>query len=289
MIRDSGYESVEAGTTVAPTPFAAVKEVARGYGDINITGVAQRRFYGSVTRETGEKEVVILPKSPNTHDIYLEIGKKKVFAGAVEWPGWCRPGRDEGSAIQALLDAGARYSQILESSDLGFEAPEEASSFTVVERLAGNATTDFGAPDIPLSSDKDPIDASELQRLQTLLKASWVAFDEAVKMADGKELRKGPRGGGRDLQGIIDHVLGADASYLRRLGWKMEKVEEDEVEKQLARIRRAILDGLVAAADGQLPERGPRGGKRWVPRFFVRRVAWHVIDHAWEIEARIIY
>jgi hypothetical protein len=26
---------------------------------------------------------------------------------------------------------------------------------------------------------------------------------------------------------------------------------------------------------------------RWPPRYVVRRAAWHVLDHAWEIEDRI--
>jgi hypothetical protein len=229
-----------------------------------------------------------LAESQNCHDIYLEVGTKRVFAATVEWPGWCRPGRDEASAMEALLDAGPRYSKVLGSTDMGFAAPKLASSFNVIERVTGNATTDFGAPDMAISSDKDPIDARELQRLRTVLGSCWRAFDEAVKTAEGKQLRKGPRGGGRDLEGIIDHVVGADEAYLRRLGWRIEKVKKEQVDQKLVRIRAGILDGLVAAADGQLPEKGPRGGKRWLPRFFVRRVAWHVLDHAWEIEDRII-
>ena len=37
------------------------------------------------------------------------------------------------------------------------------------------------------------------------------------------------------------------------------------------------------------PKSGPRGGKIWSPRFFVRYVAWHTLDHAWEIEDRAIW
>ena len=228
-----------------------------------------------------------MPKSLNKQDVYLEIGEKRVFAGAVEWPGWCRSGRSAELALQALLDSVSRYSQILQSTELGFEAPERASSLNIVERLDGNSTTDFGAPDVPLSTDKKPIDANELHRLQILLKSCWVAFDEAVIMADGMQLRKGPRGGGRDLTRIIDHVLMADASYLKRIGWKMQNVDEGKLKERLDRIRKEILEAFEAAAQGELSVVGPRGGKRWVPRFFVRRVAWHVIDHAWELEDRV--
>ena len=115
----------------------------------------------------------------------------------------------------------------------------------------------------------------------------WAAFDHAVKIAEGRELKKGPRGGGRDLAGIVDHVLMADESYLKRIGWKVDSGEE-KAETRLERTRMAILEGLGASARGELPTEGPRGGKRWTPRFFVRRVAWHVIDHAWEIEDRIL-
>ena len=36
-------------------------------------------------------------------DIFVEAGKQKVFVGALEWPGWCRFGRDEFTALDAFL------------------------------------------------------------------------------------------------------------------------------------------------------------------------------------------
>ena len=226
-----------------------------------------------------------MPKVSNEHDIFLEIGQKRIFAGAVAWPGWCRRGRDEEAATQALLDSGPRYARILQSTNLGFKPPVDVATLHVVERVDGNATTDFGAPDAPLSSDHAPIDDGELRRFETLLRACWAAFDAAIKAAEGKSLRKGPRGGGRDLEAIIDHVRMADEGYLRRIGWKIERFD-GETELRLGRMRREILAGLAVAARGELPTVGPRGGKRWTPRFFVRRLAWHVVDHAWEIEDR---
>jgi hypothetical protein len=50
--------------------------------------------------------------------------------------------------------------------------------------------------------------------------------------------------------------------------------------------RAAVLDGLDRAKAGTLPGGGPRGGAMWTPRRFLRRAAWHVLDHAWEIEDR---
>ena len=219
--------------------------------------------------------------------VYLEIGAKRTFAGAIDWPGWCRSGRDEESALQALLHHGPRYARVVRAKEFQFHAPADAGSFVVVERLNGNATTDFGAPDMTPTSDTMPINDAELKRLQNVLKSCWRAFNTAVRSAEGKELHKGPRGGGRELDAVVRHVLGSDASYVSSLGWKVKQDEEADLNEELKRTRRAILEALTAAAHGEVAERGPRGGIRWKPRYFVRRVAWHVLDHAWEIEDRI--
>jgi hypothetical protein len=220
-------------------------------------------------------------------DVYLEIGEKRMFAGVIDWPGWCRSGRDEESALQALVDYGARYARVLRAKEFGFQAPVDVSRFVIVERLKGNATTDFGAPGLAPARDAKPVNAEELKRFEALLKACWQAFDAAVKSARGGPLRKGPRGGGRDPDGIVQHVLGGDGGYLSRLGRKVSQGDAADLGEELKRTRKAILEALKAAAQGEVAERGPRGGIRWTPRYFVRRVAWHVLDHAWEIEDRI--
>lgn len=216
---------------------------------------------------------------------YLEIGKKRTFAGAIDWPGWSRSGRDEGSALQTLFEYGPRYERVLRIAQVEFRAPTNASAFAVVERLDGNATTDFGAPAIAPASDARPVDDAELGRFQRLLAACWQAFDEAVRAAAGKELRKGPRGGGRELGEIVQHVHDAEVAYLRQLGWQLKDGEGPNQEQ--LRFRHTVLKALTAAAHGELPMHGPRGGPHWEPRYFVRRTAWHALDHAWEIEDRI--
>lgn len=101
-------------------------------------------------------------------------------------------------------------------------------------------------------------------------------------------LEIGPRGGGRDLEGIVQHVMDAQAAYLRRLGWKPVAAEGGDVAGRPGYIRQAMVSALEAAAHGEMPAQGPRGGARWTPRYFVRRAAWHVLDHAWKIEDRAL-
>ena len=221
----------------------------------------------------------------NQVEIYLEIGSKRTFAGALDWPGWCRSGRDEDSALQALLEAGPRYGRVLSRSRLGFNAPKDVSALPVVERLKGNVTTDFGAPAMTPAHDDRPVTDADLKRLQSILRACWRALDAAVEKARGRSLRTGPRGGGRDLDKILDHVRGAETGYLSSLGGKVPSTANDPASTE--EIHRAILDTLAASARGEIAAVGPRGGKRWLPRYFVRREAWHVLDHVWEIEDRL--
>ena len=221
-------------------------------------------------------------------DVYLEIGPNRTFAGALDWPGWNRVGRSEEEALQALVDYGPRLALVLEGTGLDFRPPAGPDELRVVERLEGTRTTDFGAPDVIPTQDTESLDGADLARYETLLGAYWQAFEATAVGAIGRELRKGPRGGGRDVEAIIEHVLSAEAAYLRRLGQKVELDEGEDASAQIARVRQAELDALAAGARGELPERGLRGGKMWPARYFVRRAGWHVLDHLWEIEDRLL-
>jgi hypothetical protein len=219
--------------------------------------------------------------------VYLEAGSKRTFVGAIDWPGWCRSGRDEPSALEALVACGPRYARAIHAVHLDIEFPETPSGLVVIERLEGSATTDFGAPDAVPAADASPIGERELDRLTALLKACWLAFVAAATAAESRPLRKGPRGGGRDLPGIIQHVVHANRAYLLKLAWKPTIDPGAAPAAQMDLMLDQVLKAVTAAAAGELPHRGPRGGRLWVPRYFVRRVAWHLLDHAWEIEDRV--
>src|SRR5689334_10825166 len=229
-----------------------------------------------------------MSRSARLMDVYLEIGEKRVFAVSLDWPGWARVARGEDAALQSLIDYGPRYGRAIRSAGLGFEAPKDVSAFKVVERVEGNMTTDFGAPDRALERDKEPVSDAEMERWHKLLKACWKTVDAAAKAAEGKELTKGPRGGGRDLDGIMEHIQGGDASYLTALGGKAKLPKGIAMADALALTREAILTTMVESARGEIAPVGPRGGIRWSPRYFVRRLMWHDLDHVWEIEDRVV-
>lgn len=225
-------------------------------------------------------------KSADTIDIYLELGSKKVIACALEWPGWCRIARNEDEAIQALLDYAPRYHKAIQSAQVKFKMPKRVEAFKVVERLKGGTTTDFGAPyEIP-KEDHASVSPAEMKRFDRLLSAQWDALAAAVKAAAGKTLTKGPRGGGRELDKIVEHTLDSEQSYLSAFGWKTKPEKTSDHEEAIKQMRDNVSDALAASAKDELPKTGPRGGKMWPARYFVRRSAWHILDHVWEIEDR---
>lgn len=226
--------------------------------------------------------------SDERFEVYLEIGVKKTIAGAVEWPGWTRIAQDEASALQALVDYGPRYAAAMKLDRIDFTPPESVEALKVVERLKGGTATDFGVPEQAPAADERPIDEAELARLQRITEASWMALDTAILAAQGKELRKGPRGGGREVEQIQRHVVESAAGYLRRLVYKLDLPEGESLANQQARVRLAVIEALALSAHGEVPAQGPRGGKVWSGRYFTRRSVWHILDHAWEIEDRIL-
>jgi hypothetical protein len=210
--------------------------------------------------------------------VYLEIGEKRVFASALEWPGWTRSARDEQQALETLAAYAPRYASVPKAARIEF-ATDAKPSFKVVERVKGNATTDFGAPGIQASSDTKSLTPSEAEDICALLAASWKVFDAAVAKAPA-ELRKGPRGGGRDRDKIADHIIDAESAYITKLGLKLKTPRRDD-KAGVQAARNEILDAIRASAGG--PQTGE---KRWPPRYVARRMAWHLLDHAWEIEDR---
>lgn len=209
--------------------------------------------------------------------VAIETSPKKCFASALDWPGWCRAGRDPDAALAALADYAERYAPVAETA--GFPLP---ATITLAERerQPGGASTAFGAPEVTFEADRRAVPLSEAKRITALVTAAWAYFDE-VAAASPEELRKGPRGGGRDRDKMVTHVLEAENSYARQIGIKVPAPALGDLEAIEAQ-RLAIAAVLDARSDGGsvVPE------KKWTARYAARRIAWHVLDHAWEMQDR---
>jgi hypothetical protein len=220
--------------------------------------------------------------SDGSLDVLVEQGGKRAFATAVDWPGWCRSGRTEQDALSTLAAYAGRYGRV--ATEAGLRLPDRAddpAAFTVVERVPGNATTDFGAPAVAGEVGGRPCSAQEAARAASLVAAAWAVL-ALVAAGAPEQLRKGPRGGGRDRDEVVQHVLNAEAAYARKLGVTVSA--PDLTDRAAVEAMHADLLAVLSAPSDGVPAAGPRGGTGWAPRYAAHRIAWHVLDHAWEIE-----
>ena len=215
---------------------------------------------------------------PTTIEIGEETTPKRSFAWVVEWPGWCRSGKDAALAREALIAYAPRFEAVARLAGLTLP-PVDQAVLDIVESVEGGSGTTFGVPSAITDRDREPVTAAQAERLAAIVEAAWTVFDR-VAAAVPADLRKGPRGGGRDRDPMIGHVVGADHAYARELGLRLP--EPDPTDRQsVAAERSMVLDLLRRRSDGS-----PIADRRWPPRYAARRIAWHALDHAWEMEDR---
>ncbi|HEX2756280.1 MAG TPA: hypothetical protein VHM48_12500 [Candidatus Limnocylindrales bacterium] len=211
--------------------------------------------------------------------VTIEHTAGKTFATAADWPGWSRSGKTEELALGALVAYAPRYAVIADADHRRIAAGPTIEDLDVVERNAGSAGTEYGVPSRPSDHDARPTEADDAKRLAGLVEVAWVFFDRTAAAAP-EELRKGPRGGGRNTSKVIAHVMDADRAYANEIGIKVREFAPDD-RAAIAAMRAAMLEVLRAARDGT-----PLAGRRWPARYAAHRIAWHALDHAWEIEDR---
>jgi hypothetical protein len=207
-------------------------------------------------------------------DVFVEAGQKRTFASALDWPGWTRSGKSEELALEALSDYLPRYEAV--AARAGLEPP--AGDLVVAARLPGIAkNADFGALSGAAPGEEQGMTAAEGRRLAALLSACW---DELARSAAAAPavLPKGPRGGGRDRDAIMAHVNETEVVYARKIGVTLPR-PRPAGDAAVSYVRSALTGMLSGGLDGA--QASPGG---WVPRYAVRRIAWHVLDHAWELQ-----
>jgi len=217
--------------------------------------------------------------------VVLERGPKgrKHAAFAVDWPGWSRGAKTAEGAVETLAAYRDRYRPIAVRAGLE-RAFDDGGPVEVVEDRIGPGSTDFwGISFAPSSLEPDPMDASELERKIELLQSCWAYFDE-VAAGVSAEMRKGPRGGGRDRDTIIRHTVRVESEdFAKKVGLKIP--ERGALEPgALQPYRSDYVDAMRAYQRAYQRGEVTRPMRSWTLAFLVRHSAFHTMDHAWEME-----
>lgn len=212
--------------------------------------------------------------------VMVEQGKKKkAVAAAFDWPGWDRSAKSEDQALAVLATYRQRYAKVAEVAGLADEFGA-TGELEVVERLEGIGMTDFyGVSCRSAGPEQEQMSEAECERKIALLRACWTYFDDVASRVS-PELRLGPRGGGRDRERIVRHANGAEIDeYAKKVGVITPlDARQDPV------ALRAHRDAFCEA----IREHNARGAsaRTWTVQFVIRRSAYHMLDHAWEMEDR---
>jgi hypothetical protein len=204
---------------------------------------------------------------------------KKVAAFAIDWPGWSRGAKTGPQALELLEAYRDRYRPVAGLAGLDDEF-DAAGPLELVEDHIGVGSTDFwGISFAPSSFEQEPMDEPELNRKLALLEAAWRYFDDVAARVS-TELEKGPRGGGRNRDEIVRHVINNERGDLAR---KVGVDPSPETVVTGAGLK-AHREAYVAAmreynADGRLGR-----GRNWTIALLLRHTAYHALDHAWEME-----
>jgi len=216
----------------------------------------------------------------DTQRVILEIGeKRRVVAGAMDWPGLDRWGTSEDDALDRLSSYLPRYAGVAERAGVG-SAFTRARDIEVVERVPGSSSTDFwGIAHVPSQIEREVLSSADLERRLDLLRACWARFDDVAARVS-QELRPGSRSAGRSRDQIIRHVYANEPEqWSRKVGVRTE-LDVVLTPDGLATHRREYLEAIRAYyVDG-------KPARTWPIQFLVRRTAHHVMDHAWEMEDR---
>ena len=214
--------------------------------------------------------------------VVLEIGKKerRFVAGAIDWPGLDRWGATDDGAIEKLTAYVPRYAPVAERAGLEDEFARRGP-VEVVERVTGSGSADYwGIAHVPSEIERTGLSPDELERRLELLRACWSYFDEIAERVSA-DLRPGPRGGGWTRDEIIRHVhVNEPEQFTRKVEVRTPRDVVLSADGRAAH-REATLDGIRAYnAEGRM------AGRSWPIPFLIRRIAHHVMDHAWEMEDR---
>jgi hypothetical protein len=204
---------------------------------------------------------------------------KRSVAFSIDWPGWSRGARTADLALATLESYRERYQPVASLAGLGRDF-DAAGPLEIVEDRVGTGSTDFwGISFSPSSAERGPMSEAELERGITILRACWAFFD-GVAARVSAEMRKGPRGGGRDRDQIIRHTVRTESEYFaKQVGLRIQEGAALTPEG-LRQHREAYVAAMRAYNAGEVKRRM----RSWTLPFLIRHSAFHTLDHAWEME-----
>lgn len=212
------------------------------------------------------------------------------IAWALEHPGCFAYGNNEKESIANLTSAiraystwiGQHESLWLDETNVELKIEETFTAYCIDESFEriGNSDDEVNAW---FQHDWKPLAAPDIERGLKLL--SWTRSDllDTIKDLSAEKLDQTYPNERWSINGILNHIGGAEWWYLNRLGLAFPRsdVPQESMER-LEKVRNQ-LNRLLPMLEGSKQVVGING-EFWSPRKVLRRAVWHERDHTIHIQ-----
>lgn len=229
--------------------------------------------------------------------LYLESGprRRKTMVHVLDLLGCIAQGPTTEEALEATPEAIRAYLRFLRRHG---EAVKPDARFTtaVAVHITEGVWLGYGDPTSGFAPDFQPLRAEDLGIY--LQRLAWLRADllNLIRDLPRRQLIAEPKGTGRSIYHIVEHVAGSECVYLRYLVSKVDGLSDalrgveqglDDLPTGLTRlwqISTARLEVLTPAERKQLVKHGQVS---WTARRALRRLLEHDWEHLLELSTRL--
>jgi predicted RNase H-like HicB family nuclease/uncharacterized damage-inducible protein DinB len=229
--------------------------------------------------------------------LYVESGprRRKTMVHVLDLLGCIAQGPTTEEALGATPQAIREYLRFLQRHREGMK-PNAKHTTSVAGHITKGAWLGYGDPTSGFAPDFEPLSAKDLEIY--LRRLAWLRADllQMIRDVPRKKLLAEPKGTGRTIYHILQHVAGSECVYLRYLVGKvdglsdaMRAVEQSPDNLPFAlsglwQISRARLEALTVAERKQWVQHGQ---VTWTARRAFRRLLEHDWEHLLELSTRL--
>lgn len=212
------------------------------------------------------------------------------IAWALEHPGCFAYGKDSDEALANLQEAVNSYKEWIEEHESAWIETtklephlEESFEAYFINEDYERATEEDEEVNAWFQHDWKPLTATDIERGLKLLAWSREDLLNVVKDLDAEKLDEKYPNERWSINGILNHVGGAEWWYMDRLGSAFPR--EDLPKHPITRLEkvRAHLNQILPTLEGSKQVVGV-DGEFWSPRKMLRRAVWHERDHTLHIQ-----
>ena len=230
------------------------------------------------------------------YNLYLESGPKhkKTMVHIFDLLGCVAAGPTTEKALESTPEAIRTYLRFLQRHGVDVDSAQDIQ-LQIAQHITEGEWLGHGSPYVVFQADLEPLTAHELEKYIKHLQ--W-SRQELLLLIDGlseEQLAKEPQQKGRPIRSILEHVFGAEYSYVRNLGklegvrgpGSIEHLPKDELLARMEQMRIAEIEKLRSFSLQELSEVVVHGKQTQTVRRMLRRMLEHEWEHLVELKERL--